>query len=89
MDLESRRRWYDYSRAKDAMMEQTSTPWAPWYEVDADEKRRARLNCIAHLLSAVPYEDVEHPPIELPPRQEDPGYRRPPKDSLNWIPTPY
>jgi polyphosphate kinase 2 (PPK2 family) len=89
MDLESRSRWVDYSRAKDAMIEHTSTPWAPWHEVDADEKRRARLNCIAHLLSLIPYEPVEHPRIELPPRQEDPGYRRPPKDSLNWIPTPY
>ena len=54
-----------------------------------DFKRRARLNCIAHLLSLVPYEEVTHPETELPPRQEDPGYRRPPKDSLNWIPMPY
>jgi len=89
MDLESRSRWVDYSRAKDAMIEHTSTPWAPWHEVDADHKRRARLNCIAHLLSLVPYEPVEHPPIALPPRQSDDGYRRPPKESLNWIPTPY
>jgi polyphosphate kinase 2 len=89
MDLESRNRWVDYSRAKDLMIEHTSTPWAPWYEVDADEKRRARLNCIAHLLSLLPYEPVEHPSISLPPRQEDDGYRRPAKDSLNWIPTPY
>jgi polyphosphate kinase len=89
LDLESRSRWVDYSRAKDLMIEHTSTPESPWYEVDADLKRRARLNCIAHLLSLVPYEDVSHPRIELPPRQEDPGYRRPPKDALNWIPTPY
>jgi polyphosphate kinase 2 len=89
MDLYARRRWVDFSKAKDLMVEHTSTPEAPWYEVDADEKRRARLNCIAHLLSRVPYEPVEHAALELPPRQEDPGYRRPPKASLNWIPTPY
>jgi polyphosphate kinase len=89
MDLYARRRWVDFSKAKDLMVEHTSTPEAPWYEVDADEKRRARLNCIAHLLSRVPYEPVEHAALELPPRQEDPGYRRPPKASLHWIPTPY
>jgi polyphosphate kinase len=89
LDLYSRSKWVDYSKAKDLMIEHTSTPEAPWYEVDADQKRRARLNCIAHLLSLVPYDEVVHPHIELPPRQEDSGYRRPPKDSLNWIPTPY
>jgi polyphosphate kinase len=89
LDLYSRSRWVDYSRAKDLMVEHTSTPESPWHEVDADEKRRARLNCIAHLLSLVPYRKVDHPAVELPARQEDAGYRRPPKDSLNWIPTPY
>jgi polyphosphate kinase 2 len=89
MDLYSRSRWVDYSKAKDLMVEHTSTPESPWYEVDADFKRRARLNCISHLLSLVPYQEVVHPETELPPRQDDPGYRRPPKDSLNWIPTPY
>jgi len=89
LDLYSRSRWVEYSRSKDLMIEHTSTHESPWYEVDADQKRRARLNCIAHLLSLVPYEDVAHPQIELPPRQDDAGYRRPPKDSLNWIPTPY
>jgi polyphosphate kinase len=89
MDLNSRSRWVEYSKAKDLMMEYTSTPESPWHEVDADDKRRARLNCIAHLLSMVDYEETEYPAVELPPRQEDPGYRRPPKDSLNWIPTPY
>jgi polyphosphate kinase 2 len=89
LDLYSRSRWVDYSRAKDLMVEHTSIPESPWYEVDGDQKRRARLNCIAHLLSLVPYEDVEHPDVTLPPRQADPGYRRPPKDSLNWIPTRY
>ena len=89
LDLHSRTRWVEFSKAKDLMVEHTSTPESPWYEVDADHKRRARLNCIAHLLSLVAYEEVEHPDLELPPRQEDSGYRRPPKESLNWIPTRY
>jgi polyphosphate kinase len=89
LDLYSRSRWVEYSKAKDLMVEHTSTPEAPWHEVDADEKRRARLNCIAHLLSLVPYQPVEHAAVKLPPRQEDVGYQRPPKESLNWIPTPY
>src|SRR6266480_7007489 len=77
MDTEARRQWVEYSKAKDIMMEHTSTPDAPWHEVDSDVKRHARLNCIAHLLSQVPYEPVVHPKIEMPARQEDPGYRRP------------
>jgi polyphosphate kinase len=89
MDLYARTRWVDFSKAKDLMVEYTSTPDSPWHEVDADEKRRARLNCIAHLLSLVKYEKVEHDALDLPARQEDTGYKRPPKDSLNWIPTPY
>jgi polyphosphate kinase len=66
LDLESRSRWVEFSKAKDLMIEHTSTPEAPWYEVDADQKRGARLNCIAHLLSLVPYEEVVHPKVELP-----------------------
>jgi polyphosphate kinase 2 len=89
MDMESRRRWVEYSKAKDIMIEHTSTPDAPWWEVDSDVKRHARLNCISHLLSLVPYAGVEHQKIEMPPRQEDPGYRRPAKERMNWIPTPY
>ncbi len=89
IDLYSRSRWVDYSKAKDLMMEHTSTAESPWWEVDGDNKRRARLNCISHLLSLVPYQDVARDKIELPPRQEDPGYRRPPKESLNWIPSRY
>jgi polyphosphate kinase 2 len=73
----------------DLMMESTSIAESPWYEVDSDDKRRARLNCIHHLLSLVPYTEVARPPITLPPRQEDPGYRRPPKERLNWIPQVY
>jgi len=89
MDLESRRRWLDYSKAKDLMIEYTSTPDSPWWEVDADVKRRARLNCITHLLGQVPYEPVQHDALELPPRQEDQGYRRPPVEKINFVPTPY
>jgi polyphosphate kinase 2 len=89
MDLYSRSRWVEYSKAKDIMMEHTSTAESPWWEVDADDKRRARLNCIHHLLSLVPYAQVPREPVVLPPRQEDSGYRRPPKESLNWIPAVY
>jgi polyphosphate kinase len=89
MDLYSRSRWVEYSKAKDLMMEHTSTAESPWWEVDGDNKRRARLNCISHLLSLVPYEEVARDKIELPPRQQDPGYRRPPKEALNWIPAKY
>jgi polyphosphate kinase len=89
MDLESRRHWVDYSKAKDLMIEYTSVPDSPWWEVDADVKARARLNCITHLLGQVPYEQVHHEALELPPRQADNGYRRPPIEKINWIPTPY
>jgi hypothetical protein len=89
MDLESRRRWVDYSKAKDLMIERTSTATSPWWVVAADDKRRARLNCISHLLSQVDYHEVEHPRIDLPPREGDQGYRRPPIDKLNWIPSSY
>ncbi len=89
MDMTARSRWVDYSRAKDIMMEHTSTHESPWWEVDSDDKRRARLNCINHLLSLVPYTEVARDEVVLPPRQEDGGYRRPPKESLNWIPQVY
>ena len=77
MDLESHRRWYDYSRARDAMLEATDTPFAPWYIVPSDDKKRARLNCIAHILSSIPYEEVPYQPPKLPPRQKPKGYREP------------
>jgi polyphosphate kinase 2 len=89
MDLYSRSRWVDYSKAKDIMIEHTSTADSQWWEVDSDDKRRARLNCIHHLLSLVPYTDVAREVVVLPARQEDHGYRRPPIESLNWIPTVY
>ena len=68
MDSESRRRWYAYSRARDMMLDATDTEHAPWYIVRADDKRRARLNCIAHILRLIPYETVPRPEIELPER---------------------
>jgi polyphosphate kinase 2 len=89
MDLESRSRWVEYSRAKDRMFAVTDTKQAPWYVVNADEKRRARLNTIAHLLSMIPYEDLTPKPIELPPRQKDGGYVRPPIDEQHFVPELY
>jgi polyphosphate kinase 2 len=79
MDLKSRDRWVEYSRAKDEMFRYTHTPEAPWYTVESDDKRRARLNCIAHILDTIDYEDVLPDPIELPPRPEREDYRRPPR----------
>jgi polyphosphate kinase 2 (PPK2 family) len=78
MDLESYRRWYDYSRARDEMFAATDTPFAPWYVVHSDDKRRARLNLIQHLLSRIPYEDVtRQTKAKLPKRQKRGGYREP------------
>ena len=74
MDLESRRRWFDYSRARDDMLSATDTDWAPWYIVSSDDKRRARLNCIAHLLSVIPYEALPQEKIRLPKRDEKDAY---------------
>jgi polyphosphate kinase 2 len=89
MDLEARARWVEYSKARDMMLAQTSTPHAPWYLVDANVKRHARLNIIKHLLSLVPYEDLTPPPIELPPRA-DPGiYRKPDFSEYNHVPNYY
>jgi polyphosphate kinase 2 len=76
MDLEAHKRWYDYSRARDAMFAHTHTDWAPWHVVPADDKRRARLNCIAHLLHQIPYDDAEiEVERKLPKRQSAKGYR--------------
>jgi polyphosphate kinase len=85
MDLEARARWADYSRAKDEMFRFTDTRLSPWWVVNADDKRRARLNCISHLLSQVPYEDVTSAPLELPPRGPD-NYVRPPLEDQTFIP---
>jgi polyphosphate kinase 2 len=85
MDLEARARWVDYAEAKDEMFSYTDLKEAPWHVVDADNKKEARLNVISHLLSVVPYQDVPHSAIELPPRQQR-QYERPPYDSQSWIP---
>ncbi len=77
MDLESHRRWYDYSRARDAMLSATDVPFAPWYIVPSDDKKRARLNCIADILSRIPYEEIPYKSPKLPPRQKAKGYEQP------------
>ena len=77
MDIKSYTRWYDYSRARDAMFAATDTPDSPWHVVDANEKRRARLNCIAHLLSQVPYEEVPREPVKFPKRGPKGDYVEP------------
>ncbi|GHH74845.1 polyphosphate kinase 2 [Kitasatospora indigofera] len=86
MDTESITRWEEYSRAKDAMFVHTDTPESPWHVVESDDKRRARINMIAHLLSVVPYRDVVRPEIELPARPPSEGYRRPPRDLQKYVP---
>ena len=89
MDLQSRRRWVDYSRAKDAMLAACDIEAAPWWVVPADNKRRARLNCIAHILSRFPYKDYSPKKLKLPPRQVDPTYVRPHVSTQNFIPEAY
>jgi polyphosphate kinase 2 len=86
MDTESITRWEEYSRAKDVMFVHTDLPGSPWYVVESDDKRRARINMIAHLLSTVPYQEVERPRVELPARPPSTGYRRPPRDLQNYVP---
>jgi polyphosphate kinase 2 len=89
MDLESRTRWVEYSKAKDAMFSYTDIKQAPWYDVNADDKKRARLNCVSHLLSLIPYEDLTPEPIKLPPRQKNKGYIRPPISDQTFVPEKY
>ncbi|MCY4542024.1 MAG: polyphosphate kinase 2 [Rhodobacteraceae bacterium] len=89
MDLESRNKWVDYSRAKDQNFAHTDIKQAPWFVVDADIKKHARLNCISHLLSQIPYEDLTPAPIELPPRSEAYGYVRPPMSDQTFVPARY
>jgi polyphosphate kinase len=89
MDLESHRRWYDFSRARDDMLLATDTPMAPWYIVDGDDKRRARLNCIAHLLSLIPYKEVKREKVKLPDRQKPKGYVEPRNRSYKHVPQVY
>jgi polyphosphate kinase 2 (PPK2 family) len=89
MDLESRDRWVEFSRAKDDMFAHTNIPEAPWFTVEADDKRRARLNCIRHLLSKVPYEDMTPPALKLPARRKAKGYERPPINEQFFVPDAY
>ena len=89
MDLESRRRWEDYTRAKETMLERTHIPEAPWWIVQAVDKKRARLNCIDHLLSQVPYHEVPHANIELPERVRNPDYIRHPVPPEMFVPEKY
>jgi len=86
MDLESISRWEDYSRAKDQMLVHTDIPEAPWWVVESDEKRRARLNMIHHLLESLDYRQVQRVPLDLPARPESTGYVRPPRDSQTYVP---
>ena len=86
MDVESRRRCEDYTRAKETMLQRTHIPEAPWWVVEAVDKKRARLNCISHLLAQIPYEDIEHPPIVLPDRMRHDDYERHPVPRDMYVP---
>ena len=89
MDLEARNRWVEFSKAKDAMFARTNIPEAPWFTVEADDKRRARLNCLRHVLSKVPWEDMTPPAIKLPDRPEQGDYMRPPINEQFFVPNAY
>lgn len=89
MDMKSREKWAEYSLAKDEMFKYTDIKQAPWYVVEADDKKKARLNCISHLLSVIPYEDLTPEPVVLPPRQDDRTYERPPHEEQNFVPHIY
>lgn len=89
MDLKSRELYVEYSKAKDEMFAYTDTKISPWYMVDADNKKRARLNCIHHLLSMIPYEDLTPDAVELPPRKDSKGYVRPPIEEMTYVPEVY
>ncbi|MGC9506228.1 polyphosphate kinase 2 [Baaleninema sp.] len=89
MDLKAREKWVEYSIAKDEMFAHTDIKRSPWYVVNADDKKRARLNCIHHILTMIPYEDLTPDPIELPERQIDNGYLRPPISKQTFVPEIY
>lgn len=89
MDIESRDKWIEYSMAKDKMFSYTDTKQSPWYVVRADDKKRARLNCISHLLSLIPYEDLTPKPLKLPPLKHDVAYVRPPVTEQTFVPEKY
>lgn len=86
MDLEGRARWVEYSKAKDIMFQYTDTDTSPWYVIESDIKKHARINCISHLLSQMPYKPVKHEKLTLPERQKNPGYVRPPLDTMKFVP---
>lgn len=89
MDLQSREKWVEFSQAKDEMFAHTNIPEAPWFTVEADDKKRARLNCISHILSKIPYEDITPEPLELPPRRVASDYVRPPINEQFFVPQLY
>jgi len=89
LDLESRSRWMEYSKAKDNMFAHTDTKQVPWYVVDADNKKKARLNCISHILSQIPYKPMNLIPIELPDLPDYEGYVRPPMNYQTFVPEKY
>ena len=86
MDLESVNRWDDYSKAKDNMFEHTDTPYSPWYVVESDNKKKARVNCISHFLSLIDYTEIESPEITLPDRVQQKNYERPPRSNYKYVP---
>ena len=86
MDLESVNRWDDYSKAKDNMFEHTDTQASPWFVVESDNKKKARLNCISHLLDLIDYHEIEHPEVIMPDRVQQQNYERPPRSSYNYVP---
>ncbi len=86
MDLESVNRWDDYSKAKDNMFEHTDTQFAPWYVVESDNKKKARINCISHLLNTIKYSSLESPEVKLPDRVQQKNYERPPRSIYNYVP---
>ncbi|MCB8944304.1 MAG: polyphosphate kinase 2 [Ardenticatenaceae bacterium] len=89
MDIKSRDMWEEYSKAKDRMFDYTDIKQSPWYVVNADDKKRARLNCISHILDSIPYEDILPPPLQLPPRKPPTGYIRPPIEEQTFVPEKY
>jgi polyphosphate kinase 2 len=89
MDIESRKHYVDYSIAKDKMFAHTDTKQSPWYVVEADDKKRARLNCISHLLSLIPYKEIPYQKLDIPQRQDNSNYVRPPKDTQTYVPAVY
>ena len=86
MDLEARAHWVEYSMAKDVMFQHTDTDSSPWYVIESDIKRNARINCISHLLTSIPYRELKHEKLTLPKRQENSDYVRPPIDSQRYVP---